>query len=97
MLIVFFMGLLLVWQTGMYMFNLNRQTNLLAIAVPIQIKHVHSSVSYQQATYQKYDRRYHESPSGYGPLGPPGIRGGTGRDLLRTYPTLYFGVKSQRL
>ena len=34
---------------------------------PIQIKHVHSSISYQQATYQKYDRRGQESPSGYGP------------------------------
>ena len=36
---------------------------------PIQIKPVHSSVSYQWAIYQKYDRRGHESPSGYGPLG----------------------------
>ena len=35
----------------------------------IQINHVHSSVSYQQATYQKYDRHGHKSPSGYGPLG----------------------------
>ena len=29
---------------------------------------MHSSLSYQQATYQKYDRRGHELPSGYGPL-----------------------------
>ena len=28
---------------------------------------VHSSLSYQQTTYQKYDRHGHESPSGYGP------------------------------
>ena len=35
---------------------------------PIQIKPVHSSISYQQATYQKYDRHGHESPSGYGAL-----------------------------
>ena len=35
---------------------------------PIQIKPVYSSVSYQQATYQKYNQRGHESPSGYGPL-----------------------------
>ena len=42
------------------MFDLNRP--------PIQIKHVHCSLSYQQATYQKYDRRGQESPSGYGPL-----------------------------
>ena len=35
---------------------------------PIQIKPVHSSISYQQATYQKYDRRGRESPSGYGAL-----------------------------
>ena len=34
----------------------------------IKIKPVHSSVSYQQATYQKNDRRGQESPSGYGPL-----------------------------
>ena len=45
------------------MFNMNRP-----IVAPIQIKHVHFSVSYQQATNQKYDRRAHESPSGYGPL-----------------------------
>ena len=30
--------------------------------------HVHSRVSYQQATYERYDRRGHESPSGSGPL-----------------------------
>ena len=36
------------------------------IVAPIQIKHVHFSVSYQWAIYQKYGR---ESPSGYGPLG----------------------------
>ena len=30
---------------------------------PIQNKHVHSSESYQQATYQKYDRHGHKSPS----------------------------------
>ena len=35
---------------------------------PIQIKPGHYSISYQRATYQKYDRRGHESPSGYGPL-----------------------------
>ena len=28
----------------------------------------YSSVSYQQATNPKYDRRRHESPSGYDPL-----------------------------
>ena len=33
---------------------------------PIQIKPVHSSISYQQATHQKYDRRGRESPSGHG-------------------------------
>ena len=54
----------------MYMFDLNRRYDLpivLPIVVPIQIKHVHSSVSYHWAIYQKYDRRGHESPSGYGP------------------------------
>ena len=35
---------------------------------PIQIKPVHYSISYQQATYQIYDRRGCESPSGYGAL-----------------------------
>ena len=38
------------------------------LQLPIHITHVHSSLSYQQTTYQKYDRRSHESPSGYGPL-----------------------------
>ena len=51
------------------MFNMNRRYNR-SIVAPIveliQIKHVHSSVSYQWAIYQKYDRRCHESPSGYG-------------------------------
>ena len=50
------------------MFDLNRRPILWAIVAPIQIKVVHSSLSYQQATYQKYDRRGQESPSGYGPL-----------------------------
>ena len=45
----------------MYRFDLNRRP-------PIKIKHVHSSIPYQQATYQKYDRRGQESPGGYGPL-----------------------------
>ena len=35
---------------------------------PIHIKHVHSSVSYQWATYQKTDRHADELPSGYGAL-----------------------------
>ena len=47
------------------MFDLNRRP----IPWSIQIKHVHSSMSYQQATLQKYDWRDDESPSGYGPLG----------------------------
>ena len=37
--------------------------------MPIQIKHVHSSPSYQQATNQKYDRHGQESSSGYGAFG----------------------------
>ena len=52
------------------MFNLNWWQIIWAIIASIQIKHVHSSLSYQQATYQKYDRRGHKSPSGYGPLRP---------------------------
>ena len=50
------------------MFDLNRRPILWAIVAPIQIKVVHSSLSYQQATYQTYDRRSQESPSGYCPL-----------------------------
>ena len=50
------------------MFDLNRRPILWAIVALIQIKVVHSSLSYQQATYQKYDRHGQESPSGYGPL-----------------------------
>ena len=44
------------------MFDLNRRPILWAIVAPIQIKVVQSSLSYQQATYQKYDRRGQESP-----------------------------------
>ena len=50
------------------MFDINWQPILRAIMALIQMKLVHSSVSYQQATYKKYDRRAHESLSGYGPL-----------------------------
>ena len=40
------------------------------IIAPIDIKHVHYSVSNQWAIYyKKYDRRGCESPSGYGALG----------------------------
>ena len=46
----------------MYMFGLNRRPILWAIVVPIQVKHVHSSVSYQQGTHHKYKRCGHESP-----------------------------------
>ena len=38
------------------------------IVAPIYIKPVHSSVSYQQALCQKYDRRGRQLPSRYGPL-----------------------------
>ena len=37
------------------------------ILAPTQIKHVDSSVSYQQAFHPKYDRRGRELPRGYGP------------------------------
>ena len=46
--------------------GLRIRDKLKPIEAPIQIKHVHSSLSYQQATYQKYDRRGQESSSGYG-------------------------------
>ena len=39
------------------MFDMNRRPILWAILAPIQIKHVHSSVSYRKATLHKYDRR----------------------------------------
>ena len=52
----------------MYLFDLNQRLILWAIDLPIQIKHVHFSMSYEQATHQKYDRRGRESPSGHGPL-----------------------------
>ena len=50
------------------MFDVNRRPILWAILLPIQIKHVHSSISYQQAIYQRYNLRGCESPSGYVPL-----------------------------
>ena len=53
----------------MYMFDLNRPPILWAILVPIQIKPEYSNISYQQAIYQRYNRRGCESPSVYGPLG----------------------------
>ena len=40
---------------------------LWAIVALIHIKPVYSSVSYQQVTNPKYDRRGHESLRGYGP------------------------------
>ena len=51
----------------MYMFDLNWWLIPSAIVAPIQIKDVHSSVSYQQPTHQQYDRLRHELPTGYGP------------------------------
>ena len=44
------------------MVDLNQRPILWAIIMPIQIKHVHYSMSYQRAIHQKYDRRGHESP-----------------------------------
>ena len=55
----------------MYMFNVNWRYNrpiVTPIVAPIHIKHVHFSVSHQWAIYQKYSRRSHELPSGYGAL-----------------------------
>ena len=56
------------------MFNMDRRYNrpivapiVSPIVTPIQIKHVHSSVSYQRAINQRYNRRGLAS-SGYGPL-----------------------------
>ena len=39
-----------------------------AICAPLQIKHVHSSMQYQQVIHPKCDRHGHELPGGYGPL-----------------------------
>ena len=70
--IVFLIGSLLVWDTGMYMFDVNWPYDCPENQLPIQIKHVHSSVSYQQVTHQQYDRHVHESPSGCGASGTAG-------------------------
>ena len=43
----------------------------MTIVAPIQIKHVHSSVSYQWVIYQKYHWHGRESSSGYGALSEP--------------------------
>ena len=51
----------------MYMFDMNRRYDR-PLVPPIQIKHIHSSVSYQWAIYQKYNLCGCESPSGYGAL-----------------------------
>ena len=50
----------------MYMFNIKRHYKL--IVARIQIKDVHSIVSYQWAINQKYNRRGSGSPCGYGAL-----------------------------
>ena len=45
------------------MFDMNLRYNqpiVAPIVAPIENKHVHSCVSYQQATYQKNDRRCEE-------------------------------------
>ena len=52
----------------MYMFDLNWRCNRCNNWLIVPPIHVHSSVSYQQAIYQKYSWRSRESPSGYGPL-----------------------------
>ena len=51
------------------MFDMNRDYDRPDNQPLIQIKHVHYCFLYQQGTFQKYDRRSHELPSGYGPLG----------------------------
>ena len=54
------------------MFDLGRRYNRRynrPIVAPIQIKHVHSSIPYQRAIYEKYGRHGRELPSGYGALG----------------------------
>ena len=58
------------------MFDLNWRYNQcynqsieVPIVAPIHIKYVHSSVLYQWAIYQKYDRHGHALPSGYVALG----------------------------
>ena len=68
------------------MFYLNRCYNRhynRPIVAPIHIKHVHSSMSYHQATYQKYDRRGHELPSGYGAKEEGGVYKGWNSQLAQ--------------
>ena len=53
------------------MFNMNKRYDLpivASIVAPIQIKHVHSSVSYHWAIHQNYYQCGHELPNGYGAL-----------------------------
>ena len=73
------------------MFDLNWQPILWAMVVPIQIKHVQCSVSYQQAT----DRHGHESPSGYGLLGfshvVGGVQKGQEQTRLERFYTVWMG------
>ena len=55
----------------MYMFDLNWRLILWAIIAPIQIKHLCSRVSYQQATHHEYVQRDQESPSETSLCPPP--------------------------
>ena len=69
-LIVFLKGRLLVKYTEM--FDLNWRTYrsaqiLWAVAAPIHIKHGYIK-HHQWVIHQRYNRRGHELPSGYGPL-----------------------------
>ena len=66
----------------MYMFDMNLRLILWPIVAPIDIKHVHSSVSYQQASFQIYDRCGEELRSGYGPLGLYSIKPNTHQAIL---------------
>ena len=80
-LILFLRDRPLVGDTGMYMFDLNRCNNRQILAL-IHIRPVHSSVSYQWAIYQKYDRRVYKSASVVWPLTPRGAGGGGGSSLV---------------
>ena len=54
------------WNEHVYYESALQSADCVMICAPIQIKHVHSSVSYQWAIYQKYNPRGRELPSGYG-------------------------------
>ena len=79
------------------MFDLNRRPTLWTIGRRFRSNMYISSVSYQQATLQKYDWGGEESPNGYGPLDSTGRHSHfsySTRDMQQAHLTLSTGDRA---